>query len=1161
MHEARVREQLARWRDDLLDLTGRNRLLRFRHTKTASLELESPDAQAILDRLLDGRSREWTIHIPADDAPPADDLDPTAERIALGPADRAASDVAPVAAALDRLGGEGDVWVSFGVLRWQHDGTHAAALFLVPAEIRERRLRLKAHELRVNPALVAHFEREFELDLGDGRYRIESAGIQSAIEDLRRTMAPLNGVVDDRIGLIAAAELGEDRLDVTPGVLLVDGPREGVLAGLAGAEEGLPLIAPGRRVLGVPLPSRSSAPVITTTKGSGKDVRAACAGLSRRAAGEFMDRGIWVLYLGVGMLHWSDPADGRAEFQDSPLMLVPVRLEAGKGGAEWKLLPTEEESLVNPALWLKLESELGIELPELDPEEPLEVAPLLEAVRAAVAEQPQWAVEERVVLSTFSFHKEAMYRDLRDNFEQIAAHPIVSALAAGPAEAGADFDFEPVAEEELDEAFPPEQAVTILDADASQRQCVAAAREGRSFVMDGPPGTGKSQTIANMIAELITHGKTVLFVSEKAAALDVVHSRLAQMGLDEYVLELHSHKTTRAAVAAALGASLLRHPKPNPALTAHDLREAARQRIALSRYADAMNAPDDALGGRSLHHLLGRIAALAGPPPGAGRRPSAGRPRRDPRARRAPALHLGGRRARRRLRLARRVRPRVDQRGQPARERRPADARRAARRRARRGRDRRRRTCCSNPPPARAPPASSRRLLAALAERPEDVPASWLRSVRPERARGAGGHPRPRAGAPRAAPPRPRAGPRWRELAPRARRAGRHASSRNRPTRPSGSRGSRRNSRAWPASLAGSAAELAALLGLRASDLTLAHAEAAVELAGLEPVPARWLADGVPEQAIDRVAALLDQADATRAHAQAFEPAVLDLDLEGAQAALRARAPRSQEARRRLSGRPGRARRHRTQPQAEGGDRRDRPRDGVAGGPRGARRRRQAAARRRLAGDRRRRAAREARPGARKRSSSRATGSPTARASARSAARRPTAPTPRAPACAPSYPMSLLPLLEHPLSRAAEELRTAGTQLEELAALTHRVDALRGQPGTTAKALDAQRAANAVATLEREHDADDALEGWAGLDIDADALEAAVAWAARTRALLPHPPGRAAANRLVTVAPDPTALDDALARWDAARDTFLEELPRPDAARRPRSRLRRRGRA
>ena len=333
------------------------------------------------------------------------------------------------------------MWVSFGVLRWQWGGSHAAALFLVPATVEARRLRLREHELRVNPALVAHFEREFELELGDEGYRIESAGIEAALEDIRGAMAPLNGLVDDRIGLISEEQheaMLAGSLDVTPGVLIVDGPRDGVLAGLAGAEPGLPFVPARRRVLGVPcpLPGRSSAPLVTTTKASGKEVRAACAGLSRRAAGEFMDRGIWVLYLGIGILHWSDPADGRAEFQDSPLLLVPVRLESSRAGAVWKLLPTEEESLVNPALWLKLENDLGIELPELDPEEPLEVAPLLSAIRSAVAEHPSWSVEERVVLSTFSFHKEAMYRDLRENFELIAEHPIVSALAAGPAGEG-----------------------------------------------------------------------------------------------------------------------------------------------------------------------------------------------------------------------------------------------------------------------------------------------------------------------------------------------------------------------------------------------------------------------------------------------------------------------------------------------------------------------------------------------------------------------------------------------------------------------------------------------------------------------------------------------------------------------------------------------------
>ena len=93
----------------------------------------------------------------------------------------------------------------------------------------------------------------------------------------------------------------------------------------------------------------------------------------------------------------------------------------------------------------------------------------------------------------------------------------------------------------------------VLDADASQRAAIAAALDGRSFVLDGPPGTGKSQTIANMIGAALHAGKTVLFVSEKAAALDVVRDRLAGAGLGAYLLELHSHQAARKQVAASLG--------------------------------------------------------------------------------------------------------------------------------------------------------------------------------------------------------------------------------------------------------------------------------------------------------------------------------------------------------------------------------------------------------------------------------------------------------------------------------------------------------------------------------------------------------------------------------------------------------------------------------
>src|SRR6266851_5775178 len=148
---------------------------------------------------------------------------------------------------------------------------------------------------------------------------------------------------------------------------------------------------------------------------------------------------------------------------------------------------------------------------------------------------PGWEVRRRLVIGPFSFHKEVMYRDLLKNEEKVSEHPLVRALAVGAREAfGLDFDVIP--EDRLDEDAPPESIVTILDADATQLQCITAAAAGRSFVMDGPPGTGKSQTIANMIAELLANGKTVLFVSEKAAALEVVHKRLHAAGLDDYCL-------------------------------------------------------------------------------------------------------------------------------------------------------------------------------------------------------------------------------------------------------------------------------------------------------------------------------------------------------------------------------------------------------------------------------------------------------------------------------------------------------------------------------------------------------------------------------------------------------------------------------------------------
>lgn len=335
-------------------------------------------------------------------------------------------------------------------------------------------------------------------------------------------------------------------------------------------------------------------------------LQATCRRLHQRSEQEYADRGVWILYVGLGMLNWVDPADGKPA--SSPLKLVPVRLE--RTGSTFALHRTRDEAQVNSALALKMQRDFGIELPAFeDPD--FTVEELTTQLRDAIAGEPDWSIDARSILMTFTFHKEAMYKDLADNEAQILASPLIQAMVLGP-DAGQEDNlaFELADDASLDDLVPPETLHSILDADSSQRKCIIAAREGRSFVMDGPPGTGKSQTIANIIAELMAVGKTVLFVSEKAAALDVVRDRLAAQNLSPFLLELHSHKATRKHVVQALSRELSQRPVGRHTLDPTDRSRLESAREELSGYAAAMNEVRLPLG-RSLHSVLGRLAQLS----------------------------------------------------------------------------------------------------------------------------------------------------------------------------------------------------------------------------------------------------------------------------------------------------------------------------------------------------------------------------------------------------------------------------------------------------------------------------------------------------------------------------------------------------------------------
>ena len=335
--------------------------------------------------------------------------------------------------------------------------------------------------------------------------------------------------------------------------------------------------------------------------------------LARRSNAEFEDKALRVLHLAVGFLEWEDVV--RRDQLRSPLILVPVELRRESPRDPYRLyLATDEEIVINPALTVKLEKDVGLDIPEDWAWEDKPIALELDEIREALAET-DWTIEESAVLGLFSFQKLVMYRDLQRNEEKVGGHALVRALASGGA--GADFHegFQGVpGEAELDTAQDPRESFSILDADASQRRCIEAAKQGKSFVMQGPPGTGKSQTIANIIAEALGQGKRVLFISEKIAALDVVHKRLASKGLSEFCLKLHGRDAARKEVVNSLHDSLTGMARPREGMSAREFDQLIDARERLNAAVELLHRRSGVLLDMTPREVYAELAPLDGAP-------------------------------------------------------------------------------------------------------------------------------------------------------------------------------------------------------------------------------------------------------------------------------------------------------------------------------------------------------------------------------------------------------------------------------------------------------------------------------------------------------------------------------------------------------------------
>ena len=264
------------------------------------------------------------------------------------------------------------------------------------------------------------------------------------------------------------------------------------------------------------------------------------------------------LFLAIGLLEWTEAEKSESKHL-APILLVPVTLERQSVRSGFRLSRHDDEAIVNPTLLQLLKNSFELKVTGLDvvptDDKGVDVPKVLQSFRLAVREIPKWEVLEQAHLGIFSFKKYLMWKDLQDRTEQLKANRVVKHLIDNPGEAFAredragEFD-------RLDETHQPQDIMTPMLADSSQLKAICAIDAGRDLVLEGPPGTGKSQTITNLIAHNLAKGKTVLFVSEKMAALEVVHRRLNDIGLGPFCLELHSSKAKKSEVLQQLGQAL-----------------------------------------------------------------------------------------------------------------------------------------------------------------------------------------------------------------------------------------------------------------------------------------------------------------------------------------------------------------------------------------------------------------------------------------------------------------------------------------------------------------------------------------------------------------------------------------------------------------------------
>ncbi|QKJ22307.1 DUF4011 domain-containing protein [Poseidonibacter lekithochrous] len=314
-----------------------------------------------------------------------------------------------------------------------------------------------------------------------------------------------------------------------------------------------------------------------------------------------------LLYLAIGFLKWKQSVNSEKELY-SPLLLIPIQIERGSPNREtgvysYKIEYTGEDLFSNISLQYKIKNEFGIEIPAFD--EDYTPEDYFNKINSICENRPELIGVSRIfALDFFHFSKLLMYLDLdASNWPEnrrIEDNKILGELSGNIVNDSSELSLEEVPSQET------EKMGLVMDADGSQRDAIAQVLKGHNLIIEGPPGTGKSQTIANLIAVALSEGKSVLFVAEKLVALEVVKKRLDSVGLGHFILELHSHKSNKSNFYTSLKDRVELEVSIPPERLKQNINELEIIKSNVSNYLEVLHTPQKVIE-KSAYVIFGEV--------------------------------------------------------------------------------------------------------------------------------------------------------------------------------------------------------------------------------------------------------------------------------------------------------------------------------------------------------------------------------------------------------------------------------------------------------------------------------------------------------------------------------------------------------------------------